>query len=211
VTGLLAAGLVGFVLGAIPFSWILARLFGGVDIRTVGSGNVGATNVARSLGWAAGGAALLLDTAKGAAAVLLAPGLAGPEAPGATVLAGGLAVIGHMVSPVMRFRGGKGVATGAGVFAVLAPWSLAAAAGVFVVVVAVTRMVSAGSIAAAAALPLSALWFGAGGRVALLAALVGALVILRHHANIARIVDGSEPRIGRAGDGGAASAGGGGR
>jgi len=211
VTGLVGAGIVGFMLGAIPFSWILARLFGGVDIRTVGSGNVGATNVARSLGWAAGAAALLLDTAKGAAAGLLAPGLAGPAAPGAALLAGGLAVVGHMFSPFMRFRGGKGVATGTGVFAVLAPWPLAAAGAVFVAVVALTRMVSAGSIVAAAVLPLFALGFGAGGRVALLAALVGALVILRHHANIARIVDGSEHRIGRPGGGGAAGAGAGGR
>jgi glycerol-3-phosphate acyltransferase PlsY len=210
VTGLVAAGLVGFMLGAIPFSWILARLFGGVDIRTVGSGNVGATNVARSLGWAAGGAALLLDAAKGSAAVLLAPRVAGPDAPGATLLAGGLAVFGHLFSPFMRFRGGKGVATGAGVFAVLAPWPLAAAAGVFVAAVALTRMVSVGSIAGSAALPLFALGFGAGGRLALLAALVGALVILRHRANIARIVDGSERRIGGGSGGGAARAGGGG-
>jgi glycerol-3-phosphate acyltransferase PlsY len=207
----MAAGLVGFMLGAIPFSWILARLFGGVDIRTVGSGNVGATNVARSLGWAAGGAALLLDAAKGSAAVVLAPHLAGPDAQGATLLAGGLVVVGHMVSPFMRFRGGKGVATGTGVFAVLAPWSLAAAGGVFVAAVALTRMVSVGSIAAAAALPLFALGFGAGGRVALLAAVVGAVVVLRHRANIARIIDGSEARIGRPGGGDAASAGGGGR
>lgn len=211
MSGLAAAGLVGFMLGSIPFSWILARLFGGVDIRTVGSGNVGATNVARSLGWGAGGVALLLDTAKGAAAVLLAPALAGPGAPAAGLLAGGLAVVGHMISPFLRFRGGKGVATGAGVFAVLAPWALAAAGGVFVLVVATTRMVSAGSIGAAATLPLFALGFGAGGRVAVLAALVGALVILRHRANIARIIDGNERRIGRPRDGGAAGAGGGGR
>jgi len=211
VTGLAAAGLVGFMLGSIPFSWILARFFGGVDIRTLGSGNVGATNVARSLGWAAGGAALLLDAAKGSAAVLLAPRLAGPEAPGATLVAGGLAVVGHMASPFMGFRGGKGVATGTGVLAVLAPWPLAAAIGVFVAALALSRMVSVGSIAASAALPLFALWFGDGGRVALLAALVGALVILRHRANIIRIVDGSEPRIGRRGGGGAAGAGGSGR
>jgi len=208
--GLVLAGLVGFALGAIPFSWILARFLGGVDIRTVGSGNVGATNVARSLGWAAGGVALLLDTAKGAAAVLLAPRLAGPDDGRAALLAGGLAIVGHMISPFMRFRGGKGVATGAGVFAVLAPGSLAAAGGVFLLVVGLTRMVSAGSIAAAAALPLFALAFGAGGRVALLAALVGALVITRHHANIRRIIAGTERRIGGPKAGGAASAGAGG-
>ena len=198
-------------MGSIPFSWILGRLFGGVDIRAVGSGNVGATNVARSLGWGAGGAALLLDTAKGAAAVLLAPAVAGSEAPGAALLAGAMAVIGHMFSPFLRFRGGKGVATGTGVFAVLAPWALLAAIGVFGAIVATTRMVSAGSIGAAVTLPLFALGFGAGGRVAIVAALIGALVIARHRANIARIAAGTERRLGRPGDGGAAGMDGGGR
>jgi acyl phosphate:glycerol-3-phosphate acyltransferase len=210
MSGLVAAGLAGFALGSIPFSWILARLVGGVDIRTTGSGNVGATNVARTLGWAAGATALLLDAAKGAAAVLVAPWIAGFAAPDADLVAGGLAVLGHMFSPFLLFRGGKGVATGLGAFAVLAPGPLAAAVAVFVVVVLVTRMVSAGSIAAVVALPIAALGFGAGARVALVAALVGALVIVRHRDNIGRILAGTERRIGGRGDR-AAGAGGGGR
>jgi glycerol-3-phosphate acyltransferase PlsY len=210
VTGLPAAGLAGFALGSIPFSWMLARLAGGVDIRRVGSGNVGATNVARTLGWVAGGAALLLDAAKGAGAVLLAPHVAGAGEPDAGLVAGLLAILGHMVSPFLRFRGGKGVATGMGAFAILAPAPLAAAIAVFVVVVAWMRMVSAGSIAAVVALPLFALGFGSGTRIALAAALAGALVIVRHRDNIARIIAGTERRIGGR-DGRAAGAGRGGR
>jgi glycerol-3-phosphate acyltransferase PlsY len=115
------SGLCGFALGSIPFSWIVARLVGGLDIRTVGSGNVGATNVARSLGYGPGTCALLLDAAKGAAAVLVARGLTGGGDAGASAaaVAGGLAVLGHNFTPFLRFRGGKGVATGAGVFGLL--------------------------------------------------------------------------------------------
>jgi len=210
MSGLAVAGVVGFALGSIPFSWILARLVGGIDIRATGSGNVGATNVARTLGWTAGVAALLLDAAKGAGAVLVAPRIAGPTAPDADLVAGGLAVLGHMFSPFLRFRGGKGVATGMGAFAILAPAPLLAAVAVFAAVVLLTRMVSAGSIAAVVALPLAALGFGAGGRVALVAALVGALVIVRHRENIGRILAGTERRIGGRGDR-AAGAGRGGR
>jgi acyl phosphate:glycerol-3-phosphate acyltransferase len=189
------AALVGFALGSIPFSWILARLVGGVDIRAVGSGNVGATNVARSLGWWAGGTALLLDAAKGAAAVLLAPHLAG-DAAGASLWAGGAAILGHMFSPLLAFRGGKGVATGAGVFAVLSPAPTGIAIGLFAATVLITRMISAGSIVAAVALPAASLGLEAGRGVTLLAAGVGALVIVRHRSNLARILAGTESRLG---------------
>ncbi|HZM71596.1 MAG TPA: glycerol-3-phosphate 1-O-acyltransferase PlsY [Candidatus Cryosericum sp.] len=189
----------GFLLGAIPFSWILARLLGGLDIRSVGSGNVGATNVARSLGFWVGGAALLLDASKGAAAAWLGQALdpAGPSG-GGGLLAGGLAVLGHNFTPFLGFRGGKGVATGAGVFAVLAPKAVLASVAVFAIALGWSRTVSLGSILAAAALPVAAWLTGAGGNVVALALLVAILVIARHAANLRRLARGEEPRIGRA-------------
>jgi glycerol-3-phosphate acyltransferase PlsY len=192
----------GFLLGAVPFSWILARLLGGVDIRSVGSGNVGATNVARSLGFLAGGAALLLDAAKGAAAAWLGQALDPAGAAGAGgLLAGGLAVLGHNFTPFLGFRGGKGVATGAGVFAVLAPWAILASVAVFGMALLFSRTVSLGSILAAATLPVAVWLTGGDGRVAALALLVAILVIARHAGNLQRLARGEEPRIGRASKG----------
>jgi glycerol-3-phosphate acyltransferase PlsY len=191
------AAICGFAIGSIPFSWILVRLAGGLDIRTVGSGNVGATNVARALGYGHGVVALLLDAAKGAAAVLVGRALGSGDPVGTeALLAGGMAVVGHSFSPFLGFRGGKGVATGAGVFAVLAPWVLLAGAAVFAGTVVVTRMVSLASILAAAALPIAAVVERAGTGTTVLAFLVAVFVIVRHHENLRRIVDGSERRLG---------------
>jgi glycerol-3-phosphate acyltransferase PlsY len=187
-----------FVLGSIPFSFLLARLVGGVDIRRVGSGNVGATNVARALGLGTGLVALGLDAAKGVAAVLLARSLLAPggPSPAGEALAGLSAILGHNFTPFLRFRGGKGVATGAGVFGVLAPWALLAAVLVFLITVAVSRMVSLGSVVAAAVLPI-AVHLLEGGRGATLAAgAVAILVIARHRANLWRIARGTERRLG---------------
>jgi len=190
------AGAGAFFLGAIPFSWILARMFGGLDIRSVGSGNVGATNVARSLGYGVGITALLLDAGKGVAAVLLARYLFGSEAIAAQATAGGLAVLGHNFSPFLRFRGGKGVATGAGVLGTLAPLVLVTCLGVFILTVALTRMVALGSVLASAALPPAA-WFVSGdSSVVVLAFLLAGLVIVRHWGNITRMLSGREDRIG---------------
>ena len=189
-----ACGLLGFALGAIPFAWILGRL-GGLDLRRVGSGNIGATNLSRSMGYRIGLVAFLLDGAKGATAVLVARRFA-PGAESAPLWAGGMAVAGHMFTPFLRFRGGKGVATGAGVFAVLAPASLLFAFGVFVLTLAIGRMVSLASVLASMALPLAQLALGASTGIVLLTSLVGALVIARHRANLARILQGTESRIG---------------
>ena len=190
------AGAGAFFLGAIPFSWILARLFGGLDIRRVGSGNVGATNVARSLGYGIGVTALLLDVAKGVAAVLLARYLCGVEATAAQAMAGGLAVLGHNFSPFLAFRGGKGVATGAGVLGTLAPLVLVLCLVVFIVTVAITRMVALGSVLGSAAMP-PATWFLDGDpSLVLLALLLAGLVIVRHRGNIARMLSGREDRLG---------------
>ena len=194
-----ASLLAAFLLGGIPFSYLIARRRG-VDLRTVGSGNVGATNLARALGYGLGAVGLLLDAAKGAVAVLVPSVVPGPQAtPLVQALAAALAVLGHSFSPFLRFKGGKGVATGAGAFAVLAPQATLAAVGVFGLTVALTRIVGLGSVLAALALPLAAYLFNAGRAVTVAAAVVGVLVIARHRANITRILRGTEHRMG-AGD-----------
>ncbi len=189
-----------YLIGSIPFSFLLAKILGGVDIRKVGSGNVGAANLARSLGLGKGIAGLLLDAAKGVAAVLLARLIAGGGAPGLPLepLAGGMAVIGHMYTPFLGFKGGKGVATGAGVFGVLAPRALLVAVAVFAIVLLLSRLVSLGSVLAAASLPLAAHGFGADRAITWAAILIGALVIGRHRDNLVRIAQGRESRIGTA-------------
>jgi len=200
MNGRAIASLVGaFLLGGIPFSHLIAR-GRGVDLRTVGSGNVGATNLARALGYSLGAAGLLLDAAKGAAAVLIQRVLLGPQAtPLIQGLAAALAVLGHSFSPFLRFKGGKGVATGAGAFGVLAPQATLAAVGVFGVVVAFTRIVGLGSVLAALALPVAAFLFGTDRAITAAASVVGVLVIVRHRANLARLMRGTEHRMG-AGD-----------
>lgn len=189
---LAAAALLGYLLGAIPFGLLLTRAAGMGDIRAIGSGNIGATNVLRTGYKSLAAATLLLDGAKGATAVLLGLHLAG--APGCTF--GGLAAtLGHMFPVWLRFRGGKGVATGFGVLLAAAPLAALAAALVWLAVAAATRISSAAALAATAAAPLLA-WAASGRMVALLALAVGALIWWRHAANIARLLAGTEPRIG---------------
>jgi len=189
--------LIGFTVGSIPFSFLLARFMAGVDIRSVGSGNIGATNLARALGPRIGAAGLLLDLLKGTAAVLLARAAGGPGAGGDPgVLAGGAAIVGHMYTPFLGFKGGKGVATGAGVFALLAPWAMLASLVVFGLATGLSRMVSVGSILAAVALPIAAHCLGAARPIETLAALVAILVVARHRSNLTRILRGEERRLG---------------
>jgi acyl phosphate:glycerol-3-phosphate acyltransferase len=184
-----------YLVGAIPFSFLVARWFGVSDVRRVGSGNVGATNVMRSAGKAAGLLAFALDAAKGAAAALLTERI---EPPGSIVpaLAAVCAVLGHMYPVWLRFRGGKGVATGAGAFVPLAPAATGIACVVFAVTLAVTRYVSAGSIASAAALVALSFALGSPPAVAWSAAFVTALVIWKHRANLRRLANGTESRVG---------------
>jgi glycerol-3-phosphate acyltransferase PlsY len=197
MTGLPLAAVAGFLLGSIPFSYLLARCVGGLDIRAVGSGNVGATNVARTAGWRLGVIALLLDAAKGAAAVFAGRAFAAEgEAVVAGAVAGGAAILGHVFTPWLRFRGGKGVATGAGVFAVLAPMALGIALAAFAAAVAISRMVSLGSVAAAAMLPAAALGLGAPQPIVILAFGAGALILFTHRTNIARMLRKTEHRLG---------------
>jgi glycerol-3-phosphate acyltransferase PlsY len=184
----------GYLVGSVPFAFLLARR-GGVDLRHAGSGNVGAANVLRTSGVALAVAAMCLDVTKGALAVFLAQKLTG--GPATPVAAGLAAVIGHIYPVWLRFRGGKGVATAAGVFGVLSPLALVIAAGVFVITVSVTRYISLGSVAAAATLAVAAGVDRAEAATAV-GAIVAALVIVhRHRGNLARLAAGTERRIGQ--------------
>jgi glycerol-3-phosphate acyltransferase PlsY len=183
-----------YLVGSIPFAYFVARRRG-VDLRTNGSGNVGATNVLRTAGVRAAILAMLLDGLKGSAAVLVAERLSGGAA---TPMAAGLAsVVGHIYPLWLRFRGGKGVATAAGVFGVLAPSALLAASAVFVVAVWVTRYISLGSIAAAVTLAIVTLFSEAPAVVNTGTIAMMAMILHRHRANIVRLMAGTERRIGQ--------------
>lgn len=185
---------VAYLIGSIPFSFFVARAFGVGDVRRVGSGNVGATNVLRSAGRTAGVLAFLLDAGKGAAAALLAARLA-PQDARAAALAAVFAVVGHMYPVWLRFQGGKGVATGFGAFAPLVPGATAGAVLVFAFVAAATRLVSVGSMAGAVALAGLA-YAGRGvSPVAVAATATAALVVFRHRSNLRRILAGTERRL----------------
>jgi glycerol-3-phosphate acyltransferase PlsY len=195
----LALLLVSYLLGSIPFGLILAKLFGGADVRKAGSGNIGATNVLRVAGPAAGVLTLLLDAAKGWLAVWLAARVMHGES-GFMVAAGFFALLGHCFPPWLRFRGGKGVATAAGIFGALCPEAVLAALILFGLVVWYWHYVSLGSLAAAAVIPLLVyfLWaphFAPPDIVTFGSLAISALVILQHRGNIGRLVRGEEPRF----------------
>jgi glycerol-3-phosphate acyltransferase PlsY len=184
---------VGYFSGSVPFAQLVSRRRG-IDLRRVGSGNVGATNVLRTSGVRHAVLAMCLDAVKGALAVLVAARLAsGAFAP---VAAGVASVIGHVYPVWLRFRGGKGVATAAGVFAVLAPWPLVGACGVFLLCVWITRYISVGSLAAT--LALAGMSTIEDNPMVPVGAAVSALVIvLRHRPNLARLFAGTERRVGQ--------------
>ncbi len=193
-----------YLLGSIPFGYLIVRAKEGGDVRESGSGGTGATNVSRRAGKLAGIVTLLLDAAKGALAVWLARFILSPDMGINWWVAAAaiIAVFGHCFPVWLGFRGGKGVATGVGVFLSLSPLALACAALVFLLVVWATRYVSLGSITAAAAFPLCVLllnFFGgtkAPGVPVMAAALVcGALIIFMHRANIVRLLNGSESKF----------------
>jgi glycerol-3-phosphate acyltransferase PlsY len=183
-----------YLIGSVPFALILARRWGGADLRLIGSGNLGAANVLRTAGLRAGVVVALLDVAKGVASVLLAQRLAsGGAAPAAAGLA---AVVGHVYPIWLGFRGGKGVATACGVFAMLTPAALVPALGIFVAAVWATRYVSVGSVLASAALPPIA--YALDSPAAAVIAAIGAatLIVFRHRSNLRRVRLGTERRIG---------------
>jgi glycerol-3-phosphate acyltransferase PlsY len=198
-----ACVIIGYLCGSLPFALWLGRWWRGVDVRTLGSGNLGATNVYRTLGPSVGIPVLLLDIAKGALPVWLVPGLAlasrfpgGPEWCAITV--GLSAILGHMWTFLARFRGGKGVATTVGVLLSLAPLAFLAFVTVFVVILASTRFVSLGSILGAIAFAVVLPFTRAAGVASpsfLFGLLVAVLIIARHRANIGRLLKGTESRL----------------
>ena len=195
-----------YFLGSFPTGYLMAKARG-IDIRQAGSGNIGATNAFRILGKGPGTLVLLIDAAKGALACIALPMLAKAwvgsttDATMATdewlaILAGVGAVLGHNYTCWLGFKGGKGIATSAGVLGALAPVPLAGVLGVFLLVVVITRYVSLGSILAAAALPIAVLMTGGSGRLLGVCGVLSALAIYKHRANIGRLLAGTESRIG---------------
>ncbi|HEY2796341.1 MAG TPA: glycerol-3-phosphate 1-O-acyltransferase PlsY [Thermoanaerobaculia bacterium] len=198
-----AAALVGvaYLLGSISFAVLIIRLRTGRDIRSEGSGNAGATNVARAHGKALGIAVGLLDLAKGAAAVLLMRTVTAD--PRYAAAAGLAAIAGHIFPIFYGFRGGKGVATAIGAFLVLAPLPTLVCAGVFLIVVALTRYVSLGSILALVLLPpVAGALFHAPRATVVAAAAAAVLIVVKHRENLARLARGEERRFGSRGTGG---------
>jgi acyl phosphate:glycerol-3-phosphate acyltransferase len=212
---------VSYLLGSIPFGYLLVRIFRGVDVRTAGSGNIGATNVARAGSKTLGVATLVLDASKGYAAVMFAMWMAEryrfagqvatsiydqntPRISSQTVfllaaLAAFVAILGHVFTVWLRFKGGKGVATAAGSFLALAPRAFLVVLVLFVLIVALTRYVSLGSTVTAAAFPLCAWWLSPAERTSMPMLLViaasSALIIVRHKDNIRRLLAGTENRL----------------
>jgi len=214
---------VSYLLGSIPFGYLLVRIFRGEDVRLSGSGNIGATNVARTGSKRLAIATLLLDATKGYAAVMFAFWIANwyrfslrRQFPGTVydtrsavmtshtvfllaALAAFVAILGHVFTVWLHFKGGKGVATAAGAFIALAPRAMLVVFVLFVLIVALTRYVSLGSIVAAAAFPLCVWWLNPAERtsapILLLIAASSVLIIVRHKDNIGRLLAGTENRL----------------
>ena len=187
----------GYLVGSIPFGYLLVRVQSGRDIRYMGSGNIGATNVARTSGWSVGAATLILDAAKGYFAVWLAGHFSGGNIR-LMVYAGLAAILGHVFPVWLKFEGGKGVATALGVFLAICWQAVAVAVAVFLLVALFWRFVSLASISAAAALPLLVYLLYAPRHapptaVSTCTLLAAVLVIIKHRANIERLMAGTEP------------------
>ncbi len=207
---------VSYLLGSIPFGYVLVRIFRGEDVRQTGSGNIGATNVARTGSKGLAIATLLLDALKGYIAVAHVfffaahhpnhvPDFGTHSVYILAALAGFCAIVGHMFPVWLRFKGGKGVATAVGAFLGIAPVAILVVLAVFVAIVATTRYVSLGSIVGAAAFPIAAWWLNPETRSAYIMLLLSAsslLIIVRHKDNIRRLLAGNENRFGgeKAGD-----------
>jgi acyl phosphate:glycerol-3-phosphate acyltransferase len=188
----------GFLAGSIPFGLVLARALLGVDVRTVGSGNIGATNVARAGGKKLGVVVLLLDAAKAVVPMLVARALLGDAPHGDTwvVATGAAAFLGHVYTPWLRFQGGKGVAMGLGVFAVLSPWAALAGVVAYGLVYAATRISSLGSLTGTLVCVAGTfVVYGARSPVPWTGLVLGAVIIARHRENLRRLVQGQEKKV----------------
>ena len=194
---LLAGWLAAYLIGAIPTSYLVSRHVAGIDLRTRGSGNLGATNVYRVLGWRYAVPVGVFDIAKGAAPVLLLPPRMG-DAAWIPLTVGAAAIVGHVYSVFVKFQGGKGVATAAGVVLALAPLAVAVCAVLWVMLVWATGYVSVASLVGAIVFPLVA-WFTTGGDAWLVSAgvLLAAFIVFNHRANLRRLLAGTESRFRR--------------
>ena len=206
VLGCVVTAVVAYLLGSIPAGYLVGKARG-LDIRTVGSGNIGATNVFRILGRTAGIVVLVVDGLKGWAAAAWLPDLvhqclAPSEAwdlqtqEYSRIIAGVIVILGHNYTCWLKFKGGKGIATSAGVLAALVPLTFVIGLIVWIVVCLTTRYVSVASMAAAAVLPLATWGVGYSNRMIVITAVVGALAIYKHKANIQRLLKGAENKIG---------------
>ena len=202
MTGVVSGfAVLAYLLGAIPNGFLIAKAKG-IDIRTVGSGNIGATNVFRSVSKSLGILTFALDAVKGAVPALLFPVLAGrlagmPAPEWASLLFGGLAIAGHTWPVYLKFKGGKGVATSAGALIGIAPGAMGIGLLCWSVLLVGSRYMSVASIGAAIAVPVAGWWFYGGKALALPVALtlLGSLIIWRHKGNIRRLMDGTENRF----------------
>ena len=186
--------LLGYLLGSIPSGWLAGRWLKGIDLRELGSGSTGATNVLRQVGKGPALVVFLIDVGKGAAAVLLARAFG--QSDWIQVLAGLTALAGHIWPVWLKFKGGKAVATGFGMFLGLA-WPVGLASfGVFLLTLAIFRIVSFSSVLAAVSLPLLMIRFSGVGSYIVIALVAMGLVLWRHRSNLARILEGSEPKVG---------------
>jgi len=206
----LRIALISYLFGSIPFGYLLVKLFRKQDIRATGSGNIGATNVARSGAKWLAILTLIMDALKGALPVWIYLSYERkifstydfyqfPMNYVPPCLAALFAVLGHMFPVWLKFKGGKGVATAMGVFAVLAPKAILISLGIFLLIFAVTRYVSFGSVASSLLFPFSAFWFYEPLRTwpsMVLVSVISLLIIVKHHANIRRLINGTEPRFG---------------
>src|SRR5436190_12273065 len=190
VIGIAAA----YLIGSVPFALLLTRRWSAVDLRSIGSGNLGAANVMRASGVAAGVLVAALDAAKGAVSVALAARLSADAA--APAAAGLAAIVGHVYPVWLRFRGGKGVATACGVFSILTPAAIPPALAIFVVAVWTTKYVSLGSMLASAALPPIAYALGSPAPAVSAAFAASIIILFRHRTNLMRVRAGTERRIG---------------
>jgi len=194
--------LISYLIGSIPTSYLVGKGIGRIDLRRHGSGNLGATNAFRVLGWKIGVFVLCCDIIKGALPVIFLPKLATEAAnPGIALhnmalIIGLAAILGHVFTVFMRFKGGKGVATSMGVFLALVPYPLLIALGISLIIIGATRYVSAGSLVGAIVLPILVYIFHPD-RISLVVftALVGILVIVRHRSNIIRLIKGKENKL----------------
>ena len=193
-TPLLAAAAIAYLLGSIPFGLLITRAMGAGDIRKIGSGSIGATNVLRTGRKGLAAATLLLDAIKGAVAVLIGAYVAGDVG---EFVCGVAAVVGHMFPVWLTFRGGKGVATGFGVLIAANPLAALACGAVWAAVAWLVKISSVAGLSAVVAAPFLVWAITRSNPLTLMAAIVAVLIVIRHHANIRRLLAGTEPKIGQ--------------